>query len=151
MNTIYIREVILLGIVIIIMLIILGIYTVSYRKLLIRKIKTSLEEMVFIHNGIFLNNDSDSENKDALEKIEIIVKFLGNDLEKYQHYEINNEQLELSFSKSQILWDELFTTYPWIYEYGLYNGGTADYPEHLITYRRIKKQNKIIDREKKGK
>lgn len=37
MNTIYIREVILLGIVIIIMLIILGIYTVSYRKLLIRK------------------------------------------------------------------------------------------------------------------
>lgn len=143
MNTIAIREGVLLGIVVIIMLIILGIRTLSYRKLLIRKMKISLEEMVFMHNGNFLKNDSDSEAKDALEKIEIIVKFLGNDLEKYQHYEINKEQLELSFRKSQILWDELFTIYPWIYEYGLYDGGTADYPEHLRTYRYVKKQNKI--------
>lgn len=149
MNTVVIREGILLAIVIVTMLVILGIHRISYRKLLTRKVKKSLEEMVFIHNGIFLNDriegNSETEKKDALNIIEDIVKFLGEDLEKYENHQIKKEKLELSLSKSQIEWNKLFTRYPWVYKYDLYDGGAADYMEHLHTYIHIKnKVNKKI-------
>ncbi|WP_297638684.1 hypothetical protein [uncultured Clostridium sp.] len=151
MNTVVMREVILISIVVLVILIILVIHKLTYRKLLTRKVKKSLEEMVFIHNGIFLKNgiegDSESEKEEALKKIEDIVKVLGENLEKYEKHEIKKEKLELALNKSQTFWDRLFTMYPWVYKYDLYDGGAVSYAEHVSTYRHVKKKARKIKKE----
>lgn len=100
---------------------------IGYKHGLITKVKGIVEQAVFIHNRVFLEYEGE-EKKEALEKLEIIVKALDISLEKYKINSITTEEMKEKYITHKQEYEDVFQEYLWINKFNLYDGYKPEYP-----------------------
>lgn len=101
-------------------------YLIGHRHNLICKVKAIMEQAVFLHNRVFLDYEGE-EKQEALEKLENVVKNLGQLLEECKVKSIEIEKMDEEYNIYKNMYEDILEDYSWINKFNLYDGYKPEY------------------------